>query len=73
MNALVRNILKSNVKTHQNMQKSACDLIERLDNDREWSWIWIDLQVQLWSTTDQLTTSQLDRSDEWWAIMGVTQ
>ena len=42
---------------------------------RQWQWlrISINLQVQLWSTTDELTTSQLDRSDEWWAIMGVTQ
>ena len=36
MNPLVRNILKSNVKTHQNMQKSACDfMIEHLDNDND--------------------------------------
>ena len=40
---------------------------------RQWQWLWINLQVQLWSTTDQLTTSQLDRSVEWWAIMGVRQ
>ena len=46
-------------------------MIEHLDNDNDFEFE--SIFNHQWSTTDQLTTSQLDRSDEWWAIMGVTQ
>ena len=68
--SLVRHIFKWNVKSHQNVHRvpQSWDVTY----DRGFS-IWINLQVLLWSTTYQLSTSQLDRSDKWWAIMGVTQ
>ena len=68
--SLVRNIFKWNVKSHQNVHKvpQSWDVTD----DRAFS-IWINLQVLLWFTTYQLSTSQLDRSDKLWAIMGVTQ
>ena len=72
MNPLVRNILNQMSKLTRTC-KSRHVTYDRAFRQWQWLSIWINLQVQLWSTTDQLTTSQLDRSDEWWAIMGVTQ
>ena len=68
--SLARNKFKWNVKSHQNVHKVPQNW--DVTYDRAFS-IESIFKFCFDQPLYQLSTSQLDRSDKWWAIMGVTQ